>query len=184
MNHSRAKTDSPLEESTQRRREYRVYWTFRRPAKTIPAAMWLPLAFAVELRTQAGPWVLLGAGLLYAASRIGAEALAGRSPIFPGRRAVGHWLPIATIALCAVFTQRADLAVGVIFATSVASLSLVMGLLIYFSSMTAHPSTRRTWPFVLPATLLPLIAGFTGHLSWIHALMMLVLGGGIWSVWT
>ena len=141
-------------------------------------------ALALSTRADAGVWLGVGAVALYAASRMAAEGFAGNDPGRAGWRAVGHWLPVVAVALCAVFRQRAELALGVIFATGIASLSLMMGLVVYFSTIDDHPVSRRAWPFVLPAALLVLVAGFSGHLSWLHASMMLILGAAVWSVWT
>jgi len=53
--------------------------------------------------------------------------------------------------------------------------------------MTPTPGSRdahtSAWPFVLPAALLALMAGFSGALSILHAAMLLVLGACVWSVW-
>jgi sodium/calcium exchanger protein len=45
------------------------------------------------------------------------------------------------------------------------------------------PGTHRAWPFLMPAALLPLMAGFSGHLNGWHALAMLLLGAAILPVW-
>ncbi len=132
--------------------------------------------------------LLLGGGVaLDAASLIAVRALAGGDPRRPGGRAVGHWLPIAAAALAAVVLRRSDVATGVLFATSVACLSLMMGLLSYFSTTDAtppRPADRRAWPFVLPAAMLAMMAGFSSRLSILHAGMMALLGLAVWSVWT
>jgi cation:H+ antiporter len=126
---------------------------------------------------------------LYAASRTAAGALAGHGHGHghghgrPGWRGVGHWLPIAATALVAAALGRPDIAVPLAFATSIASLAFVLGVLSYLSPMDHLPPTRRAWPFVLPAALLALIAGFSGQLTWLHALAMLLLGGALLSVW-
>ena len=120
---------------------------------------------------------------LYAASRTAAAALAGHSLARPGWRAVGHWLPIAVTALVAAARGRPEIGVTLAFATSVASLAFVLGVLNYLAPMEALPPTRRAWPFVLPAALLALIAGFSGNFSWIHALAMALLGGALLSTW-
>src|SRR5205085_4387027 len=74
-------------------------------------------------------------------------------------------------------------AVAVIFGTSVSSLSLVLGLVTYMAPMNSIPPRRRCWPFVLPAALLVLVAGFSAQFNWLHALMLLVMGGAFYSVW-
>src|SRR5687768_2934781 len=120
---------------------------------------------------------------LYTASRTAAGALAGHSLARPGWRGVGHWLPIAVTALVAAARGRPEIGVTLAFATSIASLAFVLGVLNYLAPMDTPPPTRRTWPFLLPATLLPLIAGFSGHFSWVHAIAMALLGAALLSTW-
>jgi Ca2+/Na+ antiporter len=139
---------------------------------------------ATSPRLLAFAMMLAGAVALYVASLVGVRALAGRDPSLVGRRAVGHWLPILCVALAAAVLRRADLAVGVILATCVSSLSLMLGILAYFAPLDEHPAARRGWPFVLPAALLALLAGFSGALSFVHAGMLLLLGAAVWSVWS
>jgi hypothetical protein len=127
--------------------------------------------------------VAVAATLLYVASRSAAAALGGRGAARPGWRAVGHWLPIAATALVAAARGQADIAVALTFATTVCCLSFILGVLLYLSPMDTLPASRKAWPFVLPAALLSLIAGFSGHVGWVHALAMLLLGGALLSVW-
>jgi Ca2+/Na+ antiporter len=66
--------------------------------------------------------------------------------------------------------KRADFALAIIFATSVAVLSLMQGTMALVSPRADSPAgPRRLWPFVLPAALLTLLAGFAGGLTRIHA---------------
>ena len=134
---------------------------------------------------RAGTVLTLGiAGvLLYAASRTAAMALAGRGTARPGWRAVGHWVPIAATALVAAARGRPDVAVSLAFATGVCCLAFVLGVVTYLAPMDELPPTRRGWPFLLPGALLALIAGFSGHLSWIHATALALLGFAVASVW-
>ena len=147
------------------------------------------MRWAADGRNVTVVMVAVAATLLYTASRTAASALAGRgrpggsASLRPGWRGVGHWLPIAATALVAAARGHADVAVALAFATSVCCLSFVLGVLLYLSPLHELPATRRAWPFVLPAALLSLIAGFSGHLNWIHALAMMLLGGALVSVW-
>jgi Ca2+/Na+ antiporter len=127
--------------------------------------------------------LLVGAVLLYVASRAGVEALAG-SHSAPGRRAFGHWLPIVAAALVAVVMNRADLAMAIIFATSVGCLSLLIGSICLVGPASEdNKAYRRFWAFALPAALLALLAGFAGQVSWRHAILFLVEGAILYSVW-
>jgi Ca2+/Na+ antiporter len=127
--------------------------------------------------------MVAGAALLVAASLAGAGSLAGPA-LAPGRRALGHWMPIAACALWAVLHRQGNLAIAIIFATSVASLSLVLGSIVLAEGELDAPQPwPRTWLFVLPAGLLPLLAGFAGRLSWIHACIFLLEGAALWLAW-
>jgi Ca2+/Na+ antiporter len=125
----------------------------------------------------------LAAVMLYAASRTASGALARGLTGRPGLRAVGYWLPIAVTAVIAVQQKRPEVAVALAFSTSVAALSFVLGVLTYVAPMEAPAASRRAWPFVLPAALLALVAGFSGQLTGLHALAMLILGGAVYSAW-
>src|SRR4051812_7329500 len=125
----------------------------------------------------------LAAVTLYVASRTAAGALARGVVGRPGLRAVGHWLPIAVTGVVAVRLGKPDVAVALAFSTSVAALSFVLGICTYIAPMDAPAAWRRAWPFVLPAALLALVAGFSGQLTALHAMAMLILGGAVYSAW-
>lgn len=127
--------------------------------------------------------LLIGAVLLFVASRVGAEVLAGKTAS-PGRRALGHWLPIAATALVALARRRGDIAVTIIFATSVGCLSLLLGAISIVTPESDSPGEyRRFWPFALPAALMALLTGFAGHLSWRNAVVLLIEGAVLFYVW-
>ena len=139
--------------------------------------------------------VALGGFALYVASRAAADALAGGNPQSAGRRALGHCLPIATVALMcmrpSVGREGIDppgvgqpaVAVGLVFSSGVACLTLLLGIVTLLAPLTVLPPTRRVWPFVLPAALLALVAGFSGRLNAMHAGMFLVLGAAVFNLW-
>lgn len=125
------------------------------------------------------------AGLvLYVASRAAVDALTRVSDPAPGKWALGHWIPIGWAALLATAAGRSEVGVGLAFATSVASMGMVLGVLTCISGVADGPRQHtRAWPFVVPAALLALLAGFSGSLTWWHALMLLGLGACVMSVW-
>src|ERR1700689_4705304 len=86
--------------------------------------------------------LLIGAALLYVASRAAVDALSGGRPS-PGWRGGGHWVPIAAAALVAMALRRADLAISIVFATSVGCLSLVVGSIAIISPDGEAPPTFR-----------------------------------------
>ncbi len=128
--------------------------------------------------------LLIGAVLLYTASRIAVSEWVA-STDSPGKRAIAHWIPIAAASFAAAFLHRGDLALTIVFCTSVAILSLVLGSMILAGPVfDAPPAVRRLWPLVLPAALLPWLAGFSGHLTWIHAILFLLEGIVIALAWS
>jgi Ca2+/Na+ antiporter len=127
--------------------------------------------------------LLIGAVLLYVASRVRSHILAG-TEFSPGRRALGNWFPIAAAVLVAVAMRRGDWALSIIFATSVGCLSLLLGsICIMNPGSAAMAHSRRFWPFALPAALMALLAGFAGNLSWRSALALLIEGGALLLAW-
>src|ERR1700678_2432601 len=86
--------------------------------------------------------LLAGALMLYVASRAGVDTLAGNGAN-PGRRALGHWIPIAATALAALAFHRGDLALAIIFATSVGCLSLFLGSIYLISPGAESPEPMR-----------------------------------------
>ena len=114
-----------------------------------------------------------GLVLLYAAG----QALVGTDSGSPAKRAVAQWLPVALTAIMTLLMRRSDLAIGIVFATSVAALALGIGSAAAGGTINSNVDrTRRLWPFVLPTALLALLAGFSGQLNWIHAMILLVEG--------
>src|SRR5437016_2192779 len=91
----------------------------------------------------------LGARALYIASRAAADALAGGSRSdAAGRLALGHWIPIATVAWLAAASCQAEAELGVVFGSSVAGLSLGAGLVCCLAPPERLLPTRRAWSFV------------------------------------
>ena len=130
--------------------------------------------------------VLFAAGglVLYIAARAAVDALTSADDPSPGRLAIGHWIPIAMTALLATAAGRAEIGVGLAMATSVAAVAMVLGVLVCMSAEHEGPRLRtHAWPFVVPASVLALLAGFSGSLTWWHALMLLGLGGCVHGVW-
>jgi len=132
-----------------------------------------------------GPEMLLiGGGVMqYVATRISVTVLGRPDGASPGGLALGQWLPILATTLAALALRQPMMAVALIFGSSVASLSLVLGMTTYVNPVRHLPSERRIWPLVLPVALFLLVAGFKGHLYWYHAVMLLVMGGTYLALW-
>ena len=128
--------------------------------------------------------ILVGAMMaVYVAARVAIGMLGRPDGTAPGRRAIAQWLPVPATALCAQFMGFPDIAVGVVFGTSVASLSLVLGMTTYLAPLQQLPTDRRVWPLVLPASIVALVAGFSGKLTPLHGVLLLVMGVAFLAVW-
>ncbi|HEX4793930.1 MAG TPA: hypothetical protein VH370_09070 [Humisphaera sp.] len=142
------------------------------------------MALALSGGLSEGVLLLVAAALAhYSAARMGIFALSRADGADPGRRAIGQWIPIAATAIGALLMNEPKMALSVILGTSVASLALVPGLIAVVSSSNVLPASRRAWPFLLPAALLPMMAGFSAHLAWGHAIAMLLFGAMVLMVW-
>ncbi len=122
-------------------------------------------------------WLLFSGGgvALYIAARSAADALtAGQTP-GAARLAIANWMPILLVALTAVLLNQPAVAVGVIFATSVASLTLGVGTITLLAD-SLSPLSKNAWPMILPTALLVFLAGFRGELTILHAIILAAQG--------
>jgi len=133
----------------------------------------------------AKPQILLVGAMVavYIAARVAIGILGRADGTAPGRRAVAQWLPAAVAAVAAQILGVPDIAVGIVFGTSVAALSLVLGMTTYLAPLEQLPGDRRAWPLVLPAAIVAIIAGFSGKVTLLHAILLLVLGASFLAVW-
>jgi Ca2+/Na+ antiporter len=141
----------------------------------------------------------LGALLVYFASRMLAEPLGGAGARGAGsegasllprpmRAAVGHWVVIAALALGAILAGKGDLAVGIVFSSTIATLSVGVGLLVTLRHRDDPKTMGATgeaidpligapaWRMLVPAALVPLLGGFSGRLNLVHSAVLLVMG--------
>ena len=130
--------------------------------------------------------ILLVGGIVlqYIATRFSMAALGRADGSAPGWQAIAQWLPILATAIAASVMHLPEMAICLVFGSSVASLSLVMGMTGYVAPVTPPMPQRRLWPLVLPAAIFLLLAGFRGKLTWLHAVMLLGMGLAFLAVWT
>jgi cation:H+ antiporter len=127
--------------------------------------------------------VIAGGVALYISSRAAVDAMGGEKLSSAGRLAIGSWMPIAVVAILAMVLNRAAISIGVIFGTSVASLSLVVGAVTCLAPPVAPQAARRIWPTVVPAAMLAFLAGFRGELTYLHAIVLGIEGLVLLWVW-
>ncbi len=126
----------------------------------------------------------LGAAAMCAASLAATVSVAGRAGLSPGRRALLQWIPIAAAVIIARALGSPDIALGIIFGTSVAVMTTVVGSLCMSAPVGPAPARwKRLWPFTLAAALIIFVSGFNGLLTWKHAMALLIEGLVILSLW-
>jgi Ca2+/Na+ antiporter len=127
--------------------------------------------------------IVAGAVALYISSRAAADALQSNSVPSAGKLAVGFWIPVAMVALTAMALNRPEIAIGVIFATSVASMSLVIGAVTFLSPPIVPITARKIWPTLLPAAMLAFLAGFRSELTYLHGIILAIEGFILLWIW-
>jgi hypothetical protein len=120
---------------------------------------------------------------LFVASRIHA-AIIPRRPDQMGLRALAFFLPGAAVSLVASLLGRPEIALGVLFATSVGAVTTVIGYIAVAEPVEAAPPRwRRLWPFLLASALLVFVIGFKGTFSWHHAVALATEGLLLFTLW-
>lgn len=114
-----------------------------------------------------------------------ARAIFDEADLSPGRRALAHWLPIAVAVVIATALHQIDIAAGLIFGTSVAVLSVVVGFVTLAEPLeTIPPAARRVWIFLAPSAALVFAIGFQATLSRLDAAILLGQGILAFLIWT
>jgi Ca2+/Na+ antiporter len=104
-----------------------------------------------------------------------------REPV--GLRALGYFFPIAGASLVALLMGQPNVALAVVFGSSVGALTSVVGLTALAEPIGSGPREwMRVWPFVLAASLIVFIAGFKGTFQWQDAVALLTQGAVIFGL--
>lgn len=131
------------------------------------------------------PLMLLLGGMvaLFACSRVLSVILPRRADAI-GMRSLGFFIPIAAASLISMLLGRPEIAVGIIFGTSVGAMTTVIGFVALAGPLGDGPAHwRRIWPFQLVASILVLISGFKGIFGWGDAVALLVEGLVLLTLW-
>lgn len=132
-----------------------------------------------------GAWLLWGgaAGLLLAVM-VGSRCLVRLGRPAPALHALLHWLPIVAMALVAALLGSPKLAVAVVFGTSVAALSTVIGFVTMTEPMhDLPPRAQRIWMFLPVPALLVFLLGFGGNLGLFEAAALAIQGALAGLMW-
>src|SRR5258707_1126285 len=115
--------------------------------------------FATQIKANPDLMLLIAATvMLYISSRAAADALVDHGPS-AAKRSLGHWLPIAAVAMTAVFMKHSEIAIAVALATSVASLTLAAGSVTVIAPPQLPQHGRRNWGMILGAATLTFLIG-------------------------
>ena len=128
--------------------------------------------------------LLFGASGAWYASAYALVDAADEESTGGGRRGILTAIPAVILAIGAAAMGRAEVAVAASFSAAAAAASLALGATLASAPRGAiAPTGGRGWAFLLPAALITLIAGFTGRLTWLHALCLLIEGTVVAGVW-
>jgi Sodium/calcium exchanger protein len=147
------------------------------PHTRMPAASFDPL-------NRFGPMILLGGMVaMFACARFLAIILPRRDGSI-GARSLAYFIPIASASVIAMLLGRPEIAVGIVFGTSVGAVTTVVGFIALAGPIEPGPVRwRRLWSFQLVAALLVFVAGFKGTFKWHDAVALLVEGLILMSLW-
>jgi len=102
-----------------------------------------------------------------------------------GTIALLWWLPAAIAAITSAFLGCSELALGVVFGTSAAVMSVVAGCAMMAGEPgQLPPHAQRVWAFLPAPALLTLLLGFRGMLGLFEAALLAAQGVLSWLVWT
>jgi Ca2+/Na+ antiporter len=143
------------------------------------------LELAIAIDYSSGLPLIVCAGIaMYIASKALADAITGGDNSSSGWLAIGQWIPIAVLAVAAVVTNRQEMAVGLIFSSSIACLSLALGSVAFLGMAPPIPAvSRRAWGMLAPASLLGFLAGIRGSISLFSAAVLAIQGLCVLVLW-
>jgi len=128
--------------------------------------------------------LLLGAGGLLVCVLLTSRLLIKDNDRSPTRRTIVHWVPIALMCIVCTVLRQPELAIGVIFGTSVAAISSVAGFIAVVAPVGPAPAmAQRVWPFLpVPALLASMIA-LAGSLGLVEAALLIMQGMLALLIW-
>ncbi len=124
------------------------------------------------------------AGLLLAAL-LCARRAARVATIAPGLAAMGHWLPVAAAALIAALLGQTEIAIGIVFGSSVMALSAAAGFILLVAPVGGTtPLAGRTWLFLPVPALLAFVVGLSGRVGPFEVLLLASQGAVMLMLWS
>jgi cation:H+ antiporter len=134
--------------------------------------------------TSGLPMIAIAGVSAYIASKALADALCGGDRDQPGLLAIGHWVPIAIIAAAGAWTDQTEIALGLVFSTAVACLSLAAGAVAFLAPVQLATTSRRSWAMLVPASVMTFLVGIHGQISPLNAALFALEGLVVLMLWT
>lgn len=132
----------------------------------------LILAAGTALLVKGADWFVSGASDL--------AAKLGIPPLIIGLTvvAMGTSMPEAAVSISAVIKGNADITIGNVVGSNILNILIILGLSAVISSLLVEKSTiKYELPFLVVISILLLVQGFDGHISFIDGLIQLILFG-------
>jgi Ca2+/Na+ antiporter len=140
--------------------------------------------FLSEPRQQAVVLLFLGGLGLLVSVMLAARAIHFEQDATPTRRIFAHWLPIVAAVLFATILGYGEMAVAMIFGTSVALLSVVSGFVVMAGPLFEIPNQpRRLWPFLPVLATLVFVLGLRGTLGLFEVTALVIQGLLLLLLW-
>jgi Ca2+/Na+ antiporter len=133
--------------------------------------------------TSGLPMIAIAGVAAYIASKSLADALCGPDRSQPGLLALGHWLPIAIIAAAGAWADQTEIALGLVFSTAVACLSLAAGAVVFLGPVQLASTSRRCWGMLAPVSVMTFLVGIHGQISPFNAGLFAVQGLCVLMLW-
>lgn len=100
-----------------------------------------------------------------------------------GARALAAWICNVPVVILAILAGRYEIAIGMIFATSVACMTLVLGIATFAAGTTPHSTHRRAWSMLLPVSLICMLIGLSSGFDRLDAIILLAQGLAMIGLW-
>jgi Ca2+/Na+ antiporter len=140
--------------------------------------------FFEEPKQQAVTLLFLGGMGLLVSVMFAARAMQFEQDGTPTRRIFAHWLPIVAAVLFVTGMGFGEMAVSIIFGTSVALLSVVSGFVVLAGPLMEVPNgPRRLWPFLPVLATLVFVLGLRGTLGFFEVTALVIQGLLLLLLW-
>lgn len=148
-----------------------------------PLALQFPLLKAINNSFPGVLPIAVAAVLAYIAAKAMADSLCGADRTQGGKLAIGHWIPIAMLAIAAGYLGQPEIAIGLIFSSSIACLSLALGSVAFLDPVQLANGSRRSWTMLVPTAMMTFLIGIHGSITLFNAGLLALQGVCVLMFW-